>query len=221
MIMCRYFLCFIFYSFIGWAYECIFYSVQNRKFVNSGFLNGCLCPIYGIGALLILIFLGNIKNPVTLFFTGMLVTGILEYFTSWFLEEIFHERWWDYTGWAFNINGRVCLLGALAFGTMTVLLVKAINPFTLNIINRLPLNMLYGMTFLAAMAVLTDTVITVRHIDLAPKKLWFVRRQSEFAERCRKYIHIKLNSIFGNDLAESFSDDEDGLMQKIKKILYK
>lgn len=221
MVMCRYFLCFIIYSFVGWAYECVFYSVQNRKFVNSGFLNGCLCPIYGIGALLILIFLGHIENPITLFFTGMLVTGVLEYFTSWFLEEMFHERWWDYTNWAFNINGRVCLLGALAFGTMTVLLVKAINPFTQDIINRLPLNVVYGLTILAAGAVLTDTIITVKHIDLASKKLWFVRKQSEFAERNRKYIHIRLNNIFGNDIAEPFQEENDSLVQKIKKLLYK
>ena len=68
MSFCQYFLCFAVFSFIGWAYETVYYSIQQRKFVNSGFLSTCFCPIYGMGAMLDLILLGWIENPLILFF---------------------------------------------------------------------------------------------------------------------------------------------------------
>lgn len=67
MSFCQYFLCFAVFSFIGWAYETVYYSIQQRKFVNSGFLSTCFCPIYGMGAMLDLILLGWIENPLILF----------------------------------------------------------------------------------------------------------------------------------------------------------
>lgn len=224
MVMCRYFLCFVFYSFIGWAYECVFYSVQHKKFVNSGFLNGCICPIYGIGALMILIFLRGIENTLLLFLTGMLVTGILEYFTSWFLEKTFHERWWDYTGWPLNINGRVCLIGALAFGTMAVLLVKLINPVTQDMLDTLSMNTVYLLSVLSAAAIFTDIVFTVHHIDLASKKLWFVHKQSELIESRKNYIRMRIdNSRFIENIRNFYikGDKDDSIADKIRKILYK
>ena len=130
MDIARYFLCFALYSFVGWAYESVFYTIQQRRLVNSGFLNGCWCPIYGIGAFLISGLLGGIESPVKLFLAGMILTCSLEYAVSWVLEKMFGKRWWDYTGWPLNINGRVCLIGGLAFGTFTVLYVKYISPFT-------------------------------------------------------------------------------------------
>ena len=84
-----------------------------------------------MGAMLDLILLGWIENPLILFFAGMVVTCSLEYFVSWLLETLFHKRWWDYTGWPGNINGRVCLIGGIAFGTFTVALIKLIAPVTL------------------------------------------------------------------------------------------
>ena len=115
MNMCRYFLCFAVFSFIGWAYESLYYTIQQRKWVNSGFLNTCFCPIYGIGAMLDLILLGWIENTYVLFIAGMFITSVLEYFVSWLLESLFHQRWWDYTNWPVNIHGRVCVMAGAAF----------------------------------------------------------------------------------------------------------
>ena len=76
---------------------------------KRGFLNGFLCPIYGHGALLVLYLLhGGFQNPVLTFIFGAIVTSILEYFTSWIMEKLFHMRWWDYSHYKFQINGRVC-----------------------------------------------------------------------------------------------------------------
>ena len=129
----------MFYNIVGWIYETLVCSIQEKRLVfNRGFLAGPYCPIYGSGALLDVFLLGWIHNPVLLFFAGMLVNCTLEYLTGWALEEIFHAKWWDYTGWFLNIKGRICFWGALAFGCMSVLLIKWIHPFVLRTTHLLP-----------------------------------------------------------------------------------
>lgn len=177
MDLCRYFLCFAVFSFIGWAYESIYYSVQQRRLVNSGFLSTCFCPIYGIGAMLDLILLGWIENPLYLFLAGLFVTCTLEYFVSWFMEKLFHKRWWDYTGWPVNINGRVCLFGGIAFGILTVALVKCIAPFTIGFMEDMSLLSLHIMCVAVAFVMIADTIKTVKCMDTS--KLWYVEKQTE------------------------------------------
>lgn len=177
MNMCYYFLCFAFYSFVGWAYESAFYTIQQRRPVNSGFLNGCWCPIYGVGAFLDLIILGNIVNPVKLFFAGMLLTCTLEYIVSWILEVMFGKRWWDYTGWPLNIGGRICIIGGMAFGMLSVLLVKYIAPFTMELVYSLSQRTVLGLTVLIAAAIFFDLVLTIKNMDKSDEKLWYVQEQ--------------------------------------------
>ena len=119
----------------------------------------------GMGAMLDLILLGWIENPLILFFAGMVVTCSLEYFVSWLLETLFHKRWWDYTGWPGNINGRVCLIGGIAFGTFTVALIKLIAPVTIDMIDSVSLPALHIMTCVIAFVMIADTVKTVKCMD--------------------------------------------------------
>lgn len=180
MEMCKYFLCFAFFSFIGWAWECLYYTVQQHKRVNSGFLTTCFCPIYGIGGLLGLAFLGRMQNTAAIFVAGMVMTGALEYFIGWLLEKLFNQRWWDYTGWPLNINGRICIISVLAFGFGIVALVKFIGPFTISVIDMMNPRLMQGSAVFIAAIMLIDTVYSVRHID--NEKLWFVDKQEEFIE---------------------------------------
>ena len=90
----HYFLWFLFYSFVGWMYESILVSCQQHRLVNRGFLNGPLCPIYGTGAILGVAILGNVHNPIIIFLISMVGATILEYTTSWVMEQLFHARWW-------------------------------------------------------------------------------------------------------------------------------
>ncbi len=62
------------YSFAGWLYETTICSIGQRRFVNRGFLNGPYCPIYGHGAVLVILVLGRLKNPVVLFLAGAVLT---------------------------------------------------------------------------------------------------------------------------------------------------
>lgn len=94
----QWFLLFLVYSVLGWVWESVFCSLWTTgHFVNRGFLNGPYCPIYGYGALLDLILLGRVDDPLLLFFISGTLCCLLEYFTSVAMEKLFHARWWDYS----------------------------------------------------------------------------------------------------------------------------
>lgn len=86
------FLWFLLYSFCGWVYESILVSILERRPVNRGFLNGPLCPIYGVGAVGAVVVLGQVHNPLVVFLFSMVGASILEYVTSWVMEALFHAR---------------------------------------------------------------------------------------------------------------------------------
>ena len=89
---------FILYGFIGWIYESALVSFKKKTFVNRGFLTGPIIPIYGCGALLFyLIFLDYKGQLLLVYFGSVLIATLLEYLTSWAMEQLFHTRWWDYS----------------------------------------------------------------------------------------------------------------------------
>lgn len=163
--LCEYFIWFVFYSFCGWLYETTICSVSKRRFVNRGFLCGPVCPIYGLGALLVLLFLGSLSDHVAaLFFASMILTCALEYAVSCLLEKAFHARWWDYSKYRFQLHGRICLLGGVVFGALSVLIVEVIHPtvsaFTVNI----PKPLLLLSSVVLFVLLICDTVTTVSHL---------------------------------------------------------
>ena len=178
--VCQWFLYFTAYSILGWACETFYCSVGNRKFVNRGFLNGPVCPVYGFGAVLMILLLQSTeKNLVALFLSGMMVTTVLEYLTSVLLEKLFHMKWWDYSRYKFQINGRVCLLNSLMFGGLSVILMRVLHPWISGLIARIPTSLLpwISLGILAVFAV--DTVVTVRSILILKGKMQEIQKLLE------------------------------------------
>ena len=52
----------------------------------------------------------------------------MEYFTSFLLEKIFHNRWWDYSNRKYNLNGRICLRNSISFGVLSLFIIYAVTP---------------------------------------------------------------------------------------------
>ena len=125
----KYFILFIIYSFAGWVMETLWVSWCNKRLVDRGFLIGPYCPIYGFGALFIILFLSKLAfSPILVFLMTIFLCGVLEYFASWIMEKIFKARWWDYSNVKFNLNGRICLKNLIAFGIMGLVVMYVINP---------------------------------------------------------------------------------------------
>lgn len=156
------FLWMLFYSVIGWIYECILCSVKNHRLINRGFLNGPYCPIYGSGALLIILILGRLRNPFLLFFLGAVIACSLEYLTSYLMEKLFHARWWDYSERKFQLGGRICLLGAVVFGTFSVLLVLVLHPPVARMTESIPDGVRHAVTAVLFALFSADCIVTIK-----------------------------------------------------------
>ena len=193
MVLLKLFLYFIIYSVIGWIYESILCSVLERKLVNRGFLNGPLCPIYGTGAMLILlVFYGKDTALLPLFLSSMILTSVVEYITSVLLEVFFKAKWWDYTNRPFNIHGRVYLTGALVFATLSVVLIRYVHPFMISIIDRLSLNTIIILSISIAIIFLYDIYITVTHVLKLKTRLSTARQE---IDRLLKEGAIKMEEL--------------------------
>ena len=132
------FLIFMTYAFGGWAMEVIISLLQRRKLVNRGFLVGPICPIYGVGALLLSLVVSSDESPLVIFCVAVVGSAVLEYSVSYIMEKLFRVRWWDYTDQPFNLNGRICAESVLAFGVIGVLILKIINPALLALYSSMP-----------------------------------------------------------------------------------
>lgn len=132
----KYFSLFIVYSLVGWIMEVIYTLIIDKKIVNRGFLIGPYCPIYGVGCLLLTLSLNQYKNNIKLLFImSIIICSALEYITSYIMEKLFKARWWDYSYYKFNINGRICAETMIPFGILGILVVYIIDPFLTKNIN--------------------------------------------------------------------------------------
>lgn len=128
---------FVIYAFIGWICEEIYCIISTHEFVKRGFLFGPICPIYGYGAIILILFLKNYKNkPFKLFFLSIIIFSLFEYVTDFCLQALFASRWWDYTGQFLNLNGRITLSFSLVWGFGSLIFIKIIHPFVTKIVRQ-------------------------------------------------------------------------------------
>ncbi len=218
----KYFLWFILYSIIGWTYEVVLFLFTEKKFVNRGFLNGPYCPIYGYGALLVTITLSSIENILWLFLVGAVLTCTLEYLTSYAMEKLFNARWWDYSNMKCNINGRICLLGAAAFGTMTVLAVKVIHPFVAGVTDMVSVEWIHISAAVTFVIFLTDNIITFRGMIDFRSKLKELKELTNFSlsklnyQQRRMFASFPKLKIIGREqIKEQIDKIKDSIAQKL------
>ena len=120
---------FIIYSFLGWILESIFRSFCEKRIVNTGFLIGPFCPIYGSGALIMLLTMGHLKgNYVLIFVISVLMLTFWEYIVGVFLEKVFKTKYWDYSDHKIQFQGRICLTNSIAWGFLGVGFINIIHP---------------------------------------------------------------------------------------------
>ena len=148
-------------SFGGWVYETIYCSVVEGEFTKRGFLFGPTCPIYGIGALAVWLVLGQISNPIIVFFIGAVLATVIEYSTGLFLERRFKKKWWDYSMFKFNLHGRICPQASAVFGAFSVTSVFVLVPTMLTILMIFPKHTVSVVAFIVVTLYFLDTVASL------------------------------------------------------------
>ena len=183
------------YAFLGWCTEVCYAALVTGRFVNRGFLNGPVCPIYGFGVVIVLLFLEPLKHNLLLLFLGsVLLTSALEWLTGFVLEKLFRQRWWDYSDEPFNLGGYICLRFSIAWGLACLFVVKIIHPTVLLAIRLIPRPV--GLVLLGIMGLVmaVDLAATVRTIAKINRRLSQI---DELASKIRD-----ASNEFGESLAD-------------------
>lgn len=164
------FLYFIFYSFCGWVWETCYCSIKERHYVPRGFLYGPLCPIYGIGVLLMILFFAPFRsNLLVFYFVAVIVMTAWEYLVGWFLEATTHIKYWNYSDARFHIHGRVCLRVSLFWGILSYVAVFWIHPPVARLVAQIPDWLRYTLCGSLFTLLLVDTITTIRKLALVTR----------------------------------------------------
>lgn len=156
---------FYIYGFLGWCAEVAFAAVKEKKFVNRGFLNGPICPIYGIGVTAVIGALAAYRGSLpVLYLLSVILVTLLEWITGFLLEKLFHHRWWDYSRMPLNIGGYVCVLFSLIWGICCVVIVRFVHPAIAAVCSFLPHWLGWSLSALFGAVLIADLYVTVSNI---------------------------------------------------------
>ncbi|MCC8168867.1 MAG: hypothetical protein LIO59_00495 [Oscillospiraceae bacterium] len=170
---------FLIYSFLGWCAEVAWCGVGDGVFVNRGFLNGPVCPIYGVGGVVVILCLSSIKNLFLLFICSMVITSVIELITGFVLEKIYNTRWWDYSDMPFNIGGYICLKYSILWGFACIGLMRVIHPIIYKLIGVIPETLGWVMLALLPAVFAADIVVTILTINKLSKRMKLMRELAD------------------------------------------
>lgn len=200
----------VIYSFLGWLLETTAKSLTQKQFVNSGFLYGPICPIYGFAAVIMIICLSFLKDkPLLLFVVSFVVLSVWEYVVGVFLEKAFKTKYWDYSRYKYNIHGRVCLQNSIIWGLLGVFFIRYIHPFIAEKIEMIPQNIMLYMVIGVYIVIMIDaitTIIKTVKFDDAIKKV------NELGEK----IKLNIEMIKKNGLSASAKEKAEKLIRELK-----
>ena len=203
---------FFVYCFFGWCIESTIVSINKRQLVNRGFLQIPMLPLYGTGAVLILLLTIPVKETLWLvYLVGAIGATILEYFTGLVMESLFKMKYWDYSNQKFQLHGRICLTSSLFWGVLSVALTEYIHPPIEQWILRINPTVLISVTCISACIMLIDTIISAKaaldlakileHLSIAREEIERLRLQlDELKENAQEHADLIRNRL--NELLE-------------------
>lgn len=223
---CYYFLIFFIYSVLGFLIESIACSFWEKKIVKDrGFLIGPYCPIYGTGAIMMILFLTKYKNdPLAFFIMAVVYASIIEYLTSYILEKLFKARWWDYSDKKFNVNGRISLSTSFMFGVLGIFLIYFMNPLLEKGLSLIPKDIFICISLIILVFFLIDIIVTFTVVSRLKLNLQSLEKDST------SQIDKQIKEVLRNDLLWykhiyksfpklEFNFDNKGLSHMIKNTL--
>ncbi len=163
---------FLIYAFIGWCTEVSYAALDTGKFVNRGFLNGPVCPVYGCGVLLVVVVLTPLKDNILILFVGsVILTTVIEFITGFLLEKLFHNHWWDYSDEPFNVCGYICLKFSILWGLACTFVMDIVHPLIYKVIRIVPFTV--GLIVLIVLMIVfcCDLGVTVATVLKLNKRL--------------------------------------------------
>lgn len=209
---------FFVYGFLGWCTEVAFAAWKEHRFVNRGFLNGPICPVYGIGVTLVVHFLSPYRsNLIILYITSTILVTALEWLTGFILERVFHNKWWDYSNMPLNLNGYVCLLFSLIWGVACVLIVDFIHPVIHKLLFHIPVIVGVIILIILGIGMFADLYVTASGILKMNKRL---AAMQEIADELHEISDKIGENIYKNTIAAMETQDaiKDSVTEKQEEL---
>lgn len=203
-------LLFFAYGFLGWCMEVILKYRQYHRFINRGFLTGPICPIYGCGAVLITVVIGNLSDVesglVMTFALSFVICAVVEYFTGLILEKIFHARWWDYSTKPMNLHGRIWIGNLVLFGIGGVAIMHIINPVIYKVLDGIPVGTKEIIMTVLLVVIAADFVISYFVLKLV--KVGVDSSEADNTEEINKEVRQLLTnrSYFYSRFADAYPE---------------
>lgn len=205
---------FYLYCFFGWIFESAYVSILKRRFVNRGFLRIPMLPLYGSGAVMMLVVSEPFQDSLFLtWFSGVIGATILEYVTGWAMEQLFKVRYWDYSNQKFNLHGYICLSSSIAWGFLTIFMTHVIHKPIERAVLSLPV--MWDILFVVAVTVVfsADAVVCTREALAFGRSLEAVRKLRQDLDILR--VQTALLRMDAEDrLQETRADLEERLAEK-------
>lgn len=214
--------CFFIYGFLGWCCEVIFAAIVEKRFVNRGFLNGPICPIYGIGIVLIAFFMRPFGGSLAALILGSMVLGsALEWIAGFLLEKIFRQKWWDYSDEPHNLNGYICLRFSVLWGFAGMVIVKFVAPATSRLVAHIPHSVGVALLAVFSALLLADLAVTVVAIIGLNRKLKLLEAVSARLKEGSDKLGEELfeHTISAQKRAETLQMDAAKLREKYEQSL--
>ena len=203
--------------------ESIFRSIIEKKIINTGFLRGPICPIYGIGALIMTTVLSSLSNNVyLLFISSVAVLTLWEYIVGVLLEKIFHTKYWDYSNHKINFQGRICLSNSIYWGILGVAFVKFIHPFIQEVIGKINIDILYFVIAIASLVFIIDFVASIMKFKNIKSALERIEElNNEIKEKLREIAKESEKTTEKIAITENIQKLVDDLNKRRNKIILK
>ena len=201
--------------------ESIFRSIIEKKIINTGFLRGPICPIYGIGALIMTTVLSSLSNNVfLLFISSVAVLTLWEYIVGVLLEKIFHTKYWDYSNHKINFQGRICLSNSIYWGILGVAFLKFIHPFIQEVIGKINIDILYFVIAIASLVFIIDFVASIMKFKNIKSALERIEElNNEIKEKLREIAKESEKTTEKIAITENIQKLVDDLNKRRNKII--
>ncbi|MDD6492836.1 MAG: hypothetical protein PUG54_11585 [Firmicutes bacterium] len=209
---------FYFYCFFGWVFETTFVSVKSRKFVNRGFMRGPFLPIYGSGAIMMLVVSMPFQNNIFLtYIAGCIGATALELVTGVVMEALFKVRYWDYSDQKFNYKGHICLSSTIAWGFLTILMTEFLHKGVEKIVMAIPMPVLSIATIIITVCIVSDFTLSFKAaLDLRDVLVGLEKAKDEM-ERIQKRLDVLI--AVANDEIETRKQERSLRMDELMDSL--
>lgn len=200
------FLYFVIYSVLGWCQETIYCSLKERQFVPRGFLHGPLCPIYGVGVIMMICWFEPLMDrPMLFYLTAVVCMSAWEYFVGWFLETTTHIKYWDYSDTKYNLKGRICLWVSLTWGVCSYVVLYFIHPRIAAVVEQIPVVVRYVVDGFALGVITADAIATIYELAKTSEMLAKVQQAGEELRFQASLDRAELSTKF-QEAREALSD---------------